>query len=56
MATNYSGLSVPQLKAKAKERGITWIKPTYLREIDFVAVLDIADSLEEAGGKIFSPA
>ena len=37
---------------QAKKKGITWIKASYLRKIDFVAVLESADSLAEAGFKI----
>ena len=37
---------------QAKKKGITWIKASYLRKIDFVAVLESADSLAEAGLKI----
>ena len=36
---------------QAKKKGITWIKTSYLRKIDFVAVLESADSLAEAGFK-----
>ena len=36
---------------QAKKKGITWIKASYLRKIDFVAVLESADSLAEAGFK-----
>ena len=38
---------------QAKKKGITWIKASYLRKIDFVAVLESADSLAEAGLKIW---
>ena len=34
---------------QAKKKGITWIKPSYLRKMDFVAVLESADALAEAG-------
>ena len=34
---------------QAKKKGITWIKPSYLRKIDFVAVLESVDTLNEAG-------
>jgi len=54
MANNYSLLSVPLLRAEAKKKGIAWIKPSYMRKTDFVAVLESADSLAEAGGKIVS--
>jgi len=53
-AVHYNGLSVPQLKEEAKKKGITWIKTSYLRKIDFVAVLESADSLAEAGGRLVS--
>ena len=38
--------------SQAKKKGITWIKPSYLRKIDFVAVLESADSLAEAGSQL----
>ena len=36
---------------QAKKKGINWIKVSYLRKLDFVAVLESADSLAEAGFK-----
>ena len=40
--------------SQAKKKGITWIKPSYLRKIDFVAVLESADSLAEAGSRFLN--
>jgi hypothetical protein len=49
MTTNYTKMSVSQLKQTAKTKGINWLKPSQLRKSDLVAVLESQDTLAAAG-------